>query len=341
MKISNELENKDDSAQPASGDKAPSRDTLKKPEIFSKIITQNPKMLKMFHEIEEGIGNSLLPVLITGETGTGKDLLAEVIHKASGRKGDPIPAKVGGLSDEDFSQVVFGYVDNEPKRLKKDYKGLVGKAKNGTLFFDEIADITLQSQVRLFPLIDEMEDYLNGRIKKLTANVRIIAATNRNLKSMEKEGEFRNDLYSRLHHKIEIPELKKRKEDIPLLLEHFLILSSKRLKKQIPTIPKELVTLLESYDFPGNVRELAGMVYEALSLNISTVLSLETFEKKIREQKKKKVKKIIFNGDFPDFEEMKEIYLAEALKRSPDIKAASLLTGLAESAFKEFLEKKK
>ncbi len=308
--------------------------TLKNPEAFSEIITQYPGMYNIFKYIE-AVASSKYPVLITGESGTGKDLIARAIHKASGRMGNYVSKKVGGMDDAEFSRELFG----------NEQKGLVERAKGGTLFLDEIGDISIQSQVKLLPLIPE-RDYLPlGDEMQKPSDVRIVTATSRYLETIIDKGEFRKDLYFRLRiHKLDIPPLRERKEDIPLLVEHFLKISGQILKKKKPRIPKSLFPFLANYDYPGNIRELGGMVYDAMNKHKSGVLSLDTFREKIKEEKKKRDissdlrhfektstlrKKVTFSNSFPTFKEMNRVYLQEAMKRAgEDHKIAAELTDL-------------
>lgn len=311
---------------------------LKNPEYFSEIITQDKKMYALLKKIEE-IEKSTLPVLITGESGTGKGLIARAIHKTSRRKGDFVVAEVGGLNEADFSRELFGHEDDLSNN-KPVQKGLVEKAKGGTLFLNEIGDIPIQSQVSLLKLIQEMEDSLMDIEVQSSANVRIIMATSRILDAMIKTAIFHNDLYNRfIKPHIDLPPLRDRKEDIPLLLESFLEQSAKKLNKKVPDYPQELLELLSSYDFPGNVRELAGMVFYAMTRHKDGPLSLDTFRETINEQKKKAENKMFFGSSFPTFEEMKEIYLKEAMKQANEDRIlAAKLSDLNEKNFNKYLK---
>jgi DNA-binding NtrC family response regulator len=323
---------------------------LKYPELFSEIITRNREMYNIFKYIEV-TAESKFPVLVTGESGTGKDLIAQAIHKASGRKGNLVSKKVGGLDNTRFSNELFG---NEKE------KGLFDQAKDCTLFLDEIADISTPSQVQMLSLIQEREYISTCTGVKLPANARVVAATSRDLKSMAETGEFRKDLYHRLQaHHIHLPPLRERKEDIPLLIEHFLEISAKTLNKKKPRVPREIFTLLSGYDFPGNLRELGLMIYDAVSTHRSGALSLEVFREKIRQQKEKSNKtgpppgaapvdtsiadktKVVFGDSFPTLAELEEIYLKEALERADgDENAAADLAGITPHTFSSRLKKK-
>ncbi|MDZ7767137.1 MAG: sigma 54-interacting transcriptional regulator [Melioribacteraceae bacterium] len=221
----------------------------------------------------EAIAKTNLPVLITGETGTGKELIANAIHKVSGRKGELVPVNVAGVDDNLFSDTLFGHKKGAFTGAEIERKGLIERAEDGTLFLDEIGDLNIESQVKLLRLLQEGQFYpLGSDIAKLS-NARIIVATNRSIKSLQSSNTFREDLYYRLRsHHINIPPLRERKKDIPYLIDFFLIRAAKELGKTKPRPPKELYTLLSNYHFPGNIRELEGIIYDAVSLHKSGIL---------------------------------------------------------------------
>ena len=256
-------------------------DDLKNQDAFSEIISCEQSMHSLFKYVEV-LADTSLPILITGETGTGKELFARAVHNLSGRQGSLIPVNVSGIDDTSFTDTLFGHVRGAYTGAESVRKGLVEQASNGTLMLDEIGDLSIETQVKLLRLMQEGTYYpLGSDIAKMT-NARIILATHRDLDQMTSSGEFRKDLFFRLRsHHIHIPPLRKRKYDIPLLTDHFLELSSQDLEKNRPTAPKELYTLLSTYHFPGNVRELEGMVYDAVSRHDSGTLSLTSFRDKI------------------------------------------------------------
>lgn len=163
-------------------------------------------------------------------------------------------------------------------------KGLIEKADDGTLFLDEIGDLSTESQVKLLRLLQDGSYYpLGSDIAKLS-DARIIVATHRDIKSMQASSTFRQDLYYRLKsHHIIIPPLRDRKIDLPYLIDHLISKASEQLGKKRPSVPKELYTLLSNYPFPGNVRELEGMIFDAISVHTSGILSLESIRKKIND----------------------------------------------------------
>lgn len=250
---------------------------LEHPDVFSNIVTDNKKMLTIFHYVES-IATTSQPVLIRGETGVGKELIARTIHELSGLKGKFVAVNAAGLDDTVFSDTLFGHVKGAFTGADTPRGGLIEQANGGTLFLDEIGDLTQASQVKLLRLLQEGEYFALGSDAPRTANTRIIAATNQNLSELLNEGRFRKDLNYRLRtHRIYIPPLRERLDDIPLLLDHFLTLAASRLDKKAPVVPRKLVPLLSSYSYPGNIRELEAMVFDAVSRYRTGILSLDSF----------------------------------------------------------------
>lgn len=254
---------------------------LEHPEAFDAIITENDDLLAIM-QYAEAVAPSSQPVLIMGETGTGKELFARAIHAVSGRRGPFVPVNVAGLDDALFADTIFGHVKGAFTGADKPLRGLAEQANGGSLFLDEIGDLSQVSQVKLLRLLQEKEfSPLGSNITKRT-DARVMVATNRNLEDAAAEGRFRKDLYYRLRtHCIVVPPLRDRIDDIPLLLDHFLGEAAKALGKKKPTPPPELAPLLASYAFPGNVRELEGMVHDAVSSHKARMLSMEVFEARI------------------------------------------------------------
>ncbi len=250
---------------------------VENPAVFASIITASGKMSSIFQYCEV-VADSQQPIIIIGETGTGKELIAKAIHELSGLRGKFVPVNVAGLDDNMFSDTLFGHRKGAFTGADQARSGLIAQASGGTLFLDEIGDLTEVSQVKLLRLLQEQEYYPVGSDIPMVSDARIIAATNRDLGKMTGEGKFRNDLYFRLcAHQVNIPPLRERLEDIPVLLEHFLDEAAATFKKKIPTCPPELRTLLSTYDFPGNVREMKAIVFDAVARHGSGVLSMERF----------------------------------------------------------------
>jgi DNA-binding NtrC family response regulator len=258
-------------------------DQLEHPEAFSEIITDSEAMRSIFQYIE-AISNTSQPVLITGETGVGKELVARAIHKLSNRKGDFIPVNVAGLDDNIFADTLFGHKKGAFTGAEQPRSGMIEQASGGTLFLDEIGDLSPASQVKLLRLLQDGEFFPLGSDIAKHSDARVVVATNQNLQTLQESGKFRKDLYYRLRgHHIHIPPLRDRYEDLPVLVDHFLEKASKALGKEKPTPPEELIALLATYPFPGNVRELESMIFDVVTSCKIERLPLEPFKLYIRQ----------------------------------------------------------
>ena len=256
-------------------------DKLEHPEVFSALITQDPVMQSIFQYVEV-IAVNRVPVLITGETGVGKELIARALHQLSGLSGELITVNVGGLDDHLFSDTLFGHKKGAFTGADTAREGLIERALGGTLFLDEIGDLHIESQVKLLRLLQEGEYYPLGEDVPKGTDARIIVATNQEIESSIDEGTFREDLYYRLQTQhVHLPPLRARRDDLPLLIEHFLEKAAAQLGKNKPTPPPELFTLLSTYPFPGNIRELEGLIFDAVSRHQGGVLSMASFKDKI------------------------------------------------------------
>jgi DNA-binding NtrC family response regulator len=256
-------------------------DSLSNPDLFSAIVTRSRKMLTLFRYCE-AIAAGREPVLITGETGTGKELMARAFHGAANTAGDFVAVNVAGVDDHVFSDTLFGHAKGAFTGAEKTRRGFVDKAGGGTLFLDEIGELSEQSQIKLLRVIQEKEYFPLGSDTALPMEARIIVATHRNIHQLQARGDFRQDLYYRLcTHHLALPPLRERPKDIPLLLEHFLEQAAAQFGKKKPTYPPDLVNLLNVHPFPGNIRELRAMVFDAVARHTNRVLSTATFKKYI------------------------------------------------------------
>ena len=324
-------------------------DTLEHPDAFAGIITNDKKMLSLFKYIET-IASTNQPVLITGETGVGKEMIARAIHSVSGFTGAFTPVNVAGLDDHTFSDTLFGHVKGAFTGADRDRSGLVEQAAGGTLLLDEIGDLNNSSQVKLLRLLQEGEYLPLGSDTPKYSKARILTATNQDLWSRQDEGKFRRDLFYRLGtYHIHVPPVRERMGDIPLLVENFLEEAARSLDKKKPTVPKELFTLLGTHSFPGNVRELRAMAFDAVSRHTSKVLSLEVFKSYIKKEGENHLSSepernddafIMFPGKLPTIKQATELLVAEALNRSRGNQSvAAQILGISQPALSKRLKK--
>jgi PAS domain S-box-containing protein len=231
------------------------------------LVSCSASMRRIFDLLPQ-IASSDATVLIHGETGTGKELLAQAIHNTSLRKNRPfIPVNCGALPDTLLESELFGYMKGAFTGAAKDKPGRFALAEGGTVFLDEIGDISPALQVRLLRVLQERTYEPLGGTQTRNADVRIIAATHRDLAALIRKGVFREDLFYRLNVvKLDLPPLRKRKEDIPLLVEHFVARFNRRQGKSVVGVASDVMALLMAHDYPGNVRELENIVERAFVL---------------------------------------------------------------------------
>jgi DNA-binding NtrC family response regulator len=258
---------------------------LERPEVFEAMATEDPGMLAIFRYIES-IAVSRQPVLITGETGTGKELLARAVHDASGRQGAFVAVNVGGLDDAMFSDSLFGHRRGAFTGADSARNGLVKEAEGGTLLLDEVGDLDPRSQVKLLRLLQEGEYYPLGSDSTLRSDARIVAATTRDLAASVATGVFRSDLFYRLQtHPIKVPPLRDRSRDLRPLVARFLSDSARELGLA-SVVPEDrhvdmVVDALKDYAFPGNIRELESLVHDAVAATKSLHPDLRSLRARI------------------------------------------------------------
>ncbi len=246
-------------------------------EAFAAIITQNPVMQSIFQYIE-AIAPSRQPILVTGETGAGKELLIKAIHQLSGTEQPLVAANVAGIDDQAFADTLFGHVKGAFTGADQRREGLVAKAADGILHLDEIGDLSPESQIKLLRLLEEKEYFPLGSDTPKKTDARIIVSTNHPIETLQDSGRFRSDLFYRLRtHHIHLPPLREKPEDIPLLLGHFLDEAARSMGKQPLRCPVDLIEALSRHPFPGNIRELKSLVYDAVSRCSGETLSIQDF----------------------------------------------------------------
>jgi DNA-binding NtrC family response regulator len=232
---------------------------------FSRIVTRSSLMFELFRSVER-VARSPFAVLIAGESGVGKELVARAVHDLSGRDGAFVPVNVAALDDALFSDTLFGHVRGAYTGAEGKRRGLVVEAERGTLFLDEIGDIGPESQAKLLRFLQEGEFYPLGSDKPEKSAARLVMATNADLSGKVRQGTFRADLFYRLMiHPVAIPPLRARREDIPLLVEKFAIDAATALSRPIPRSTEAFLAALDGWQFPGNVRELSSLVHGAVS----------------------------------------------------------------------------
>lgn len=233
---------------------------LTRPEAFSDIVRASRAMDEICAKIER-LRSSEAPMLITGETGTGKELIARAVHDLSPRhKGEFIPFNCGGITPELIASELFGYRRGAFTGADRDYIGVIRAANGGTLFLDEIGELPLTGQSKLLRFLQEGEVHPLGETRPTKVKVRVVAATNRDIEADVRSGRFRDDLYWRLNgFHVHIPPLRKRREDIRPLTEHFLDLRQRQAGKQGLRLSDEAWALLLDHQWPGNVRELVAV----------------------------------------------------------------------------------
>jgi PAS domain S-box-containing protein len=231
------------------------------------IIGKDEKIAKLF-DILPVVAESDASVLIVGETGTGKDLFARAIHNVSHRKGGPfIKVNCAALPDNLLESELFGYRQGAFTDAKRDKPGRFQQAEGGTIFLDEIGDLSQNLQAKLLQVLDEKEFYALGSRRPIKVNVRVVASTNRELPKMVQDGSFREDLYYRLRViELELPPLRERASDIPVLIDHFVAEMGSRLGQEISGVSTDAMKILLNYSYPGNIRQLKNIIEHAVIL---------------------------------------------------------------------------
>lgn len=247
-------------------------------------IVGNSQVLQAMLQKVRKVLNIDSTVLITGESGTGKDLVAKALHFESNRKDNNfVVVNCAAIPNNLLESELFGYEKGAFTGADRKAIGKIQLANNGTLFLDEIAEMDLQLQAKILRTVENMEVTPLGSNKSIKVNVRIIAATNKDLYEEVKKGNFREDLYYRLNViKIEVPPLRERKGDIPLLIEHFINKYNKKLNKNVKGLSEEAKKILYRYNYPGNVRELENLIEMLVALSDKDIIEKEEIPDHIR-----------------------------------------------------------
>jgi two-component system response regulator AtoC len=264
------------------------RKEVKKEYSFENIVSKNEKMQKIFEVIKK-VAQYKSTIIITGESGTGKELVARALHYQSDRSQNPfIPVNCGAIPENLLESELFGHAKGAFTDAIRTKKGLFEEADDGTLFLDEIGELPPQLQVKLLRVLQDGEIRRVGELKPIQIDVRIIAATVKDLAKEVNEGRFREDLFYRLHVlPIHLPPLRERKEDIPLLVNHFIKKYAQSLNKNVVSIHPRALERLMNYNWYGNVRELENMIERAIVLTDRDQIELENLPIEIQDFQEK------------------------------------------------------
>jgi PAS domain S-box-containing protein len=252
------------------------RKELKQSYSLEDIISKSPKMHKLFGILPD-IAESESTVLIQGPSGSGKELFGRAIHNLSSRKNENyVVINCGTLPGQLFESELFGYEKGAFTDAKADKKGKLASADGGTVFFDEIGELPLSTQVKLLRLLQEREYEPLGSTNTIKANIRVVAATNKDLKKLVAQAKFRDDLYFRLAVvKFDLPPLREKREDIPFLVDHFIRKFNAKTGKKIISVSPNVMGILMRYDFPGNIRELENIIEHGFVLCRGSIIKRE------------------------------------------------------------------
>lgn len=323
------------------------KDELKIKFSFEKIIGRSKVMSNVF-EIIKASAPTRSTILIHGESGTGKELVARAIHQNSGRADFPfIVVNSGSLPPDLLESHLFGHVKGAFTGAVSQKKGLFEAADKGTIFFDEISSLNLETQAKLLRVMQNREFMRLGGTKTIKVDVRVIAATNSDLEDLIRQKKFREDLFYRLNViKIELPPLRKRKEDIPLLVKHFLDTYSKENNKEIIGLTEDVMEILENYDWPGNIRELENLIERAVVLTKSKIIARASLPPFLLERGQKEKKSFAaFNNDLnlkQQIQSYQKKAIIEALKRAKGVqKRAATILGIKPTTLNEMIKRLK
>lgn len=315
---------------------------------FAGFITQDEQIRALF-AVGTHVARTAAPILISGETGTGKEVFARSLHRASGRSGELVTENVAGIDDQLFSDSLFGHRRGAFTGAVGNRAGLIERASDGTLFLDEIGDLSPASQVKLLRLIEDGTYYPLGADVASRSHARLVLATNRSFVERVQSGRFRPDLYFRLAtFHFEIPPLRARPNDIPLLVDHFRRVAADELAIGAPDFPPATVRLLCDHNYPGNVRELRGLVTTLVSYARDPRIGAAELDRITASLLRRNLdahdrcaSPVAFPDELPTIDEVTDQLIGEALKRSDgNQSAAARLLGISPSAVNKRLRRR-
>lgn len=306
---------------------------------FKNVIGRTPQMFQVYKTIAR-VADTKSTILLYGERGTGKELVARSIHYNSQRSDRPfVTVDCASLVETLMESELFGHVRGAFTGALHAKRGLFEEADGGTLFLDEVGNLSLSTQAKLLRFLQEYEIKRVGGTENIKVDVRVIAATNQFLEPLIKSGNFREDLFDRLNVvPISLPPLREKKEDIPLLIIHFLQKSSEENRKQISYISPEALDILTQYSWPGNVRELRHTIERAVVLSTQPIILPEDLPKKMLEEVKGK--EIQFPEELLPLREVERRYVLKVLRETKgNKKKASEILGIDRTTLYRILEK--
>jgi two-component system response regulator PilR (NtrC family) len=317
---------------------------------FANIIGRSQSMLDVFRMIET-VARTNSTILLTGESGTGKGLVAQAVHFHSLRREKPmVSLNCGALPETLLESEMFGHMRGAFTGADVNKKGLIEVAEKGTIFLDEIAEMSPSMQVKLLRVLQERRYRRVGGLEELQADIRVIAATNQDLAKAVADGRFREDLFYRINViPIALPPLRERREDIPLLAEHFLAKYAELMEKPVAAISGPAMELLGKHDWPGNIRELENVIERAVALEATPSVQVDSLPPTLRSGSPRPSLSAAADGEvLPEggldlearVQEIERRYLAQALERADgvQVKAAELL-GMSFRSFRYYVKK--
>ncbi len=321
------------------------KDELKRKFSFENIIGKSELMYNLF-EIIKASAPTRSTILLQGESGTGKELVARAVHLNSDRANAPfIVVNSGSLPPDLLESHLFGHVKGAFTGAVSDKKGLFEAADKGSIFFDEISSINPETQAKLLRVMQDREFMRLGGTSTMKVDVRVIAATNTDLEELIEEKKFRPDLFFRLNViKIELPPLRERKEDIPLLVKHFLDIYNKENKKEIIGVTEDVMELFENYDWPGNIRELENLIERAVVLTKTKIITRDNLPSFIFESQGNQEETLTPTSNMRTLKEQTQLlqrkWILEALKRTNGVqKKAAHLLGVKPTTLNEMIKR--
>ena len=314
---------------------------------FANIVGRSDKMLEVFKMIET-VARTNSTILLTGESGTGKGLVAQAIQFHSLRREKPmVSLNCGAVPENLLESELFGHMRGAFTGADANKKGLLEVAEKGTIFLDEIAEMSPVMQVKFLRVLQERRFRRVGGLEELTADIRVIAATNQDLSKAVAEGRFREDLFYRINViPIALPPLRERREDIPLLAEHFLAKYNEQMEKQISGVSREAMDLLVHHEWPGNIRELENAMERAVALESTPAILPDSLPGTVRVDAAKAL--AVPTEELPEsgfdleahVQGIERGYIAEALRRAGGVKVkAAELLGMTFRSFRYYMKK--